>query len=200
MKQFTGPDFKPVQRVDASRDEWARIVNEKHGPCRVTGEVKNVDMAHYVARSQRGDDVPDNVFPLRHDLHMLWHDRGKGWEEIAHAIRHAMTPAEKRYVIAKKSRFWLDKNYPAGDADLCASCRKPKNAVTRLEPAARRKRWSILVPADGEDGAAVLDALVDACAAELLEDLGYEDGTPRYFPLCAVLTDWLQSRQVRRAA
>lgn len=177
------PDWRPVARKDASRDEWARIVTEKMGPCRVSGDLHGIDYAHYVSRSQRGDDVPANIFPLSHDLHMRYHDRSPGWEEIAAAIRHSMTPVEKAYVIAKKSRAWLDRMYPPGDLDLCAKCRKPLRSKITREPARKRKYWKLLVPADCEDGAVVLDSLVESAR----EKIGRAVGTPEYYSLCEAL-------------
>lgn len=197
MTTFTGPDFKQAGRHVASRSEWDRIVLAKAGPCRGCG-APGESFHHLVSRSLRGDDTEANIVPLCGDgvrgCHGALETHTAGWEAIGHAVRHSLTPLELQYVLAKKGRKWIDRYLPAGDLDLCANCRKPKSLKTS-EPRRKRKRWSILVPDDGEDGASTLDALVEACAVELRDDLGYEVGTPHYFPLVAVLTDWLQSRR-----
>ena len=185
-------DPKPDARIVASADEWHGIVGQKFGPCRVTGETTgHIDMAHLVSRGQRGDDIPDNLIPLRHDLHMILHDHSPGWEEIAHAIRHSLTPAETAYIVSKKSRWWLNKTYPKGDVSLCARCKRVMDAAERPQEAPqaprKRKRYVITVPDDAEDGADVLDALIDLHRARLAPELGWTDDVPPYYVLAAVL-------------
>ena len=194
MEKTVGTDFKSPARKVASRSEWEAIVAEKMGPCRVSGDMTNIDMAHLVSRAQRGDDVPANIIPLRHDLHMILHDHSAGWEEIASAVRHSLTPIERQYVSAKKGKWYLDRNYPHADTGLCARCKKPKAAARTPEQRRNRKRVVVTVPDDAENGAQILDVLVESCRDELKEPLGYRDDTPAYYIYTAVLADWLSSR------
>ena len=187
------PDPRPEARIVATEDEWHGIVAQKMGPCRVTGETTGLDMAHLVSRAQRGDDVPDNIIPLRHDLHMILHDHSPGWEEVAHAIRHSLTPAETTYVVAKKSRWWLNRMYPKGDTNLCDRCKRPvkEKTLKELSEPRKRKRWVVTVPDDAEDGADVLDTLVQAHRDRLSKQLGWDEGVGSYFVLAAVLSEGL---------
>lgn len=194
------PDPRPEQRIVADQQEWGRIYMLKYGPCRVTGEFeqgRTIDLAHLVSRAQRGDDVPDNIIPLRHDLHMILHDHSPGWEEIAHAVRHSLTPAETAYIVAKKSRWWLNKMYPKGDEKLCASCRKrlesdEEKAERKSQPPRPRKRWVVTVPDDAEDGADVLDTLVEAHRQRLASVLGWDNDVGAYYVVVSALSEALQ--------
>jgi hypothetical protein len=75
------------------------------------------------------------------------------------------------------------------EPDVCPHCgqakaRRPHLAAVPGEAPRRRKSWTIQVPDDGEDGAAILDILVD----DLSPILGY-DVIPntRYFTAVAAL-------------
>lgn len=60
----------PYRRRTASRRQWAAIIREKTGPCRVCGSEQNgrvetrIHLHRLVSRPRGGDDVPDNVVPL----------------------------------------------------------------------------------------------------------------------------------------
>lgn len=55
---------------------------------------------------------------------------------------------------------------------------------------------TIKVPKDErEDGAEVLQTLIDECRKELAEPMGWSDNVPAYFVVSAVLADWLSGRE-----
>lgn len=188
------PDPKPAGRHVEDRDGWEQIVLEKAGPCRgCEGQAQSFH--HLVPRSLRGDDTAANVVPLcghgTTGCHGALENHTGGWEQIAHAVRHSLSPLELQYIVAKKSRSWLDRYYPAGEAGLCERCKRPKRSQEPRSAPRRRKRWIVTVPDDGEDGAAVLDGLVDAARPLVAEALDYAADVPAYFVLSAVLADWL---------
>ena len=192
---MSAPDPKPAARHVATREEWEAICDAKGGPCRLGSGSHWVDYAHLVPRAQGGDDVPDNLFPLGHEAHMLYHNRGKGWHLVAHAIRASLTNAEKEYVIRKKGWNWLNENYPASDiGPVCPKCRRPVKAEKsgELEKPRPRKTLTIRVPDDAENGSAIFKELVAACGDALTEALGYTGDTPPYFVLVAVMHNYLQ--------
>lgn len=107
---------KPERRVKDRHAGRTKLLLE--GRCRACGRSYGigVSMHHLVNRSQGGDDVADNLVPLCGDgtrgCHGALTDHRRGWERIAAALRHNLTPAEKRYIITHKSAEWLDTHYP----------------------------------------------------------------------------------------
>lgn len=193
---MTRTDFKDPARKVASRKEWDAIVGEKDGPCRCCGG-KRESFHHLVPRSQRGDDVAANVVSLcgsgTTGCHGILTQRLAGWQVVAAAIRHSLTPLEERYVVAKKGRWWLDREYPHSDDGLCAKCRKPRAPKRTDGEPRKRKRWVVSVPDDAENGAEVLDALLAAARLKLRsQGLDVRDDTPPYFVLVPVFHDWLE--------
>lgn len=196
MTTFT-PDPKPESRHVADRDEWDRIVLAKAGPCRGCG-APGETFHHLVPKgNHRGDDVAANIVPLcghgTVGCHGALECHTSGWEEVAHAVRHSLTPLEKQYVVAKKSHAWLDRYYPAGETKLCAKCRRPiKEKPADFEPP-RRRRWiKMEVPDDAENGKAIWDELTTACGEALSTALGYDGDTPAYYVHTAVMGLFLQ--------
>ena len=185
------PDPKPAARHVATTEEWERIIDLKGGPCRAGTGSYWVDYAHVVPRSQGGDDLPDNIIPLGHIAHMLYHDKRKGWEHVAHKIRASLTTGEVLYVLRKKGQDWLNKHYPMRTTGpLCSKCRKP--AATQksggMEKPRSRKRYGFQVPADkAEDGADILDGMVDRARELLAEPLGYGPTTPKFYVISSAL-------------
>ncbi len=108
----SSPDPRPEARHVATRSEWAEIAVVKHGPCRACGSL-NIELHHLVPRSQRGSDTAMNIIPLCSDCHRCFTDRSHAWDEVAGAIRRSLQADEVGYVLAKKSRWWLDRMYPA---------------------------------------------------------------------------------------
>ena len=190
------PDPKPIARHVATRAEWERIVAAKDGPCRSCGG-RRESFHHAVPRSLGGDDVEANIIPLcgsgTTGCHGIYETRQAGWEIVAAAIRHSLTTLEERYIVAKKGKWWLDKNLPHADTGLCARCKRTKASKAPAERR-NRKRVVVTVPDDAENGAQILDVLVESCRDELKEPLGYRDDTPAYYIYTAVLADWLSSR------
>lgn len=191
------PDPKPEGRRVASRDQWTEIVAEKVGPCRGCGKEYGPgdSFHHLVPKSLRGDDVASNIIVLCGDgtrgCHGALENHTGAWEEIAHAVRHSLTPLELQYVIAKKSRAFLDRMYPAGDTVLCARCKRPVRSQGPREAPRKRKRWQISVPDDAEDGAEILDTLVEEARKRLAPVLGWNADVGAFYVLSAVLADWL---------
>jgi hypothetical protein len=88
---------------------------------------------------------------------------------------------------------------PGREAERCPVCGKLKRQTVEHEhepgPKRPRKSWTIQVPADEEDGATVLDELVEGCA----EVFGHDEYTSklrRYFTVVAALTVVLQNREL----
>ena len=177
MSTFT-PDPKPEARHVANRDEWNAIILAKMGVCRGCGQ-HGEEFHHLVSRAQRGDDVAGNIVPLCKLCHLAITDHLAGWEEIAQEVRHSLTPNERAYIVAKKSRAWLQRSYPAGAVALCARCRKPlaPEKPGELEKPRPRKTLTIRVPADAENGSAIFKELVAACGESLSAALGYDADT-----------------------
>lgn len=128
------PDFKDPVRVVDKDAGWEKVEGE--AKCRSCGKALGtvrqgahpllaLNRAHFVPKGQRGDDVPNNIFPLGGSgttgCHGIQTSRNPGlnchgvqtsFEQVMAAVRRTMLPSERQYVIAKKSRAWLDKHYP----------------------------------------------------------------------------------------
>ena len=95
---------KPYRRQVASRKQWARIVAEKTGPCRVCGSVENgrmeskIQLHHLVPRSRGGDDTLDNIVPLCRRCHELV---TIGDTQSVRKLAGNMLPAEVAYLERK---------------------------------------------------------------------------------------------------
>jgi hypothetical protein len=85
-----------------------------------------LNRAHLVGKGQRGDDVLNNLIPLGGSgttgCHGIQTSRNPGLncsgvyttiEQVLTAIRRTMLPQERQYIIAKKSRAWLETSYPS---------------------------------------------------------------------------------------
>ncbi len=79
---------------------------------------------------------------------------------------------------------------PLGPASrpVCPGCHRPlphpKDETDKREKSRRRKTWTVTVPDDGEDGALVLDTLLEECRALFAHD---ESVNTRYFSLVQAL-------------
>ncbi len=106
-------DPRPEARHVANSREWAEIVTAKLDLCRVCHwPGPDLELHHLVPRSQRGGDVAANIIPLCPHCHRWYTDREKPWRRVAAVIRRSLTPDEIAYVLAAKSRWWLDRMYP----------------------------------------------------------------------------------------
>jgi hypothetical protein len=128
------PDPKPARRIvdlDAGYDKI-----EAEGKCRAGGKplatvrqgahpMKSLNRAHLIGKGQRGDDTPNNLIPLggsgttgchgiqtSRNVGMNCHGVVTSYEQVVAAIRKTMRPEERQYIIAKKSRAWLEQTYP----------------------------------------------------------------------------------------
>lgn len=197
IHQGARPDWKPSARERATRNEWEHLRGEKLGPCRACGGAGQ-HLHHVVPRSVGGDDRSENLIPLCHICHETYH-RANDNGIVAGNIRGSLTNVEAAYVVAKRGKWWLDANYPEwrfegeGGA-LCAKCKRPRKPVKR-EAARPRKRWQISVPADAEDGADVLDGLIDLARERLQEQLGHTEDVPAYYVLVPVLASFLHDER-----
>lgn len=189
------PDPKPSGRHVATRTEWEQLRALKlNGPCRGCGGAPD-QLHHCVPRGVGGDDEADNLIPVCYVCHDAHHAANN--EAVTASIRASFTPAELWYMWTVKSKAWVDRVYPqpaapapADESNLCSRCRKPRVQRAKLDKARPRKRWVLTVPADAENGADVLDALIPAAAARM--ELGYDEATPAYFVVVAALAQAAQ--------
>lgn len=125
------PDPKPAARTVDPDAGMAKI--EAEGRCRACQKplltvrqgahpLVSLQRAHLVGRGVRGDDIDHNLIPLGAACHSIQHTRNAAanchgvitsHEEVVREIRRSMRPEERQYVIAKKSRSWLEANYPS---------------------------------------------------------------------------------------
>lgn len=83
-------DPKPERRI---RDSGAiRSKVESEPLCRTGCGEKATDGHHVLLRSQRGDDLPENILPLCHRCHRDYHDARIGLQ---------LSLEEKLYVLTK---------------------------------------------------------------------------------------------------
>ncbi len=186
------PDPKAAARHVATREEWKDLVREKAAPCRVCGSLIGLEMHHLVNRSQQGDDVADNLIPLCIAHHGLITRRDHA---TAHAVRASLTPEEAAYCAAKKSWAWLDERYPEGGGVLCSRCKRPVRAQEPRSAPRKRSRWQCSVPDDEEDGAAILDELIQSARERLAPLMGWSGDVAAYYVLVAVLHFFLTSNK-----
>jgi hypothetical protein len=128
------PDPKPAARVVDTAFGYDKI--EAEGKCRACGKVlatvrqgahpiAALNRAHLVGKGVRGDDVDNNVIPLGgsgstgcHGIQtsgnagLNCHGVKTSHGQVVQAIRKTMRPEERQYIIAKKSRAWLEQHYP----------------------------------------------------------------------------------------
>ena len=64
-------DFKPVKRIVDHEAKDRKLAADS--VCRCGCGRRASDGHHILLRSQRGDDVEDNVMPLAHECHMRYH-------------------------------------------------------------------------------------------------------------------------------
>jgi 5-methylcytosine-specific restriction endonuclease McrA len=105
-------------RHKATKDEWARIVKQKVGPCRVCCDpISNghgfpvVEFHHLVSRAQGGDDVADNVIPLCNPCHEQVTRRNP--VDLG-CIRVSMTDGEYAYVVGKLGEGGMERLFGVG--------------------------------------------------------------------------------------
>lgn len=79
--------------------------------------------------------------------------------------------------------------------DLCPECNRPKRKPIEHEPGEKRRKktWTVKVPDDKEDGALVLDILVEEVAAQFGID-HYTSALKRYYVIQPALTYIMQNK------
>lgn len=131
---------------------------------------------HRKRRSQGGGDDPVNVIEIPDALHERIHQEPEWAYENGLLVREWQDPAEVQIRLPED----------------VVTVKKPKKA--KSDTPRPRAVVSIKVPKDNqEDGAEVLQTLIDECRKELSGSMGWKDDVPVYFVLCAVLADWLAS-------
>ena len=134
---------------------------------------------HRKRRSQGGDDSPTNVIAIPDELHNWIHANPEKAYQLGLLVRSTDDPAEIEITLPP---------------DLVQM--KKTRAKVERKPAPPRNRATIgiHVPKDErEDGAGILDDLVQMARDQLCEAMGWEDDVPPYFVLVAVLHDWLNT-------
>jgi len=132
---------------------------------------------HRKLRSQGGGDEPYNILIVGDEIHSWIHaNPEKAWE-LGWIVPSWEDPANVSVAIPEE----------------ILKLKKPRE--TKPEKPRNRAVVSIRVPKDErENGAEVLDTLIDECRKELLaEDFNdaWTEKVPAYFVLVAVLHDWL---------
>ena len=128
---------------------------------------------HRKRRSQGGDDSPVNTLGIPDALHGWIHENPEKAYELGLLVKSHDDPAEIMVTIPEEF------------------AKKPRK---KREASRNRAVVSIRVPKDNrEDGAEVLETLIDAAREQISPVLGYDGDVPAYFVLTAVLADWLNS-------
>jgi len=114
---------------DAALDDWRagrapnprpvrRLVDPTAGrrkcgdgaECRLCPSRRELERHHLVPRSQRGDDVDENLVPLCAPCHRLVTENDP---EALALLRGRLWPEEEAYVARKKGWGWLERRYGA---------------------------------------------------------------------------------------
>lgn len=87
----------------------------------------------------------------------------------------------------------LDPHGDHGSDEVCPTCKRSRRKRVALPPGEKRKRksWTVKVPDDAEDGADVLDTLVEEIADNW--NMQYESATGRYHVLVPALYAVIQN-------
>lgn len=117
------PDPKPPRRIKDPQAGAEKTRREAR--CRICGApgvyytdanphgMTKLTRHHLVPRSQRGDDVDDNLVPLCGDGTTGCHSDIEEYRYGARvALRAHLFAPEVDYVVAKRGREWLEKSYP----------------------------------------------------------------------------------------
>ena len=130
---------------------------------------------HRKRRSQGGDDSPTNILLLPQEVHAWVHDNPDKAYKLGWLVKSHDDPTE------------ISVQIPEELVKIAKSREKRQK-----EEARQRAVVSIRVPKDErEDGAKVLDELIDQCRFKLAPLKSYDEDVPAYFVLVDVLYDWL---------
>jgi 5-methylcytosine-specific restriction endonuclease McrA len=113
---------KPYRRRVASAKQWARIVAEKIGPCRVCGQAAynggdfpQVQFHHVVKRADGGDDVAENIIPLCLTCHDLVTRR---MPATCLVMLLSLEPDEHAYMIERGGKLYAERGYGLKASEL----------------------------------------------------------------------------------
>lgn len=103
------------RRKVASAKQWAAILSEKAGPCRVCCDANQngakfpmVQLHHVVTRQNGGDDVADNIVPLC----LIDHDAITRRDATAsRALLESLTDAEYAYMVQRGGEGYAERAY-----------------------------------------------------------------------------------------
>lgn len=136
---------------------------------------------HRKRRSQGGDDSPVNVIAIPDELHSWIHENPEKAYQLGLLVRSTDDPAEVEITLP---------------ADLISVKKTKAPRERKPEKPRNRVNVTVNVPKDErEDGAGILDDLLQQAREMLVEPMGWEDDVPAYFVLVAVLHDWLTGQQ-----
>lgn len=128
---------------------------------------------HRKRRSQGGDDSPVNVIGLPDYLHQWVHDNPEKAYELGLLVKSHDDPSEVELTIPE---------------DVIKKPRAKKQEAPR-----QRTVVSVRVPKDErEDGADVLQTLIDENRKKYAPELGWDEDVPDYYVLTACLAKTLQ--------
>lgn len=107
------PNPRPARRII---DQAAgRVKCGEGAECRLCGVRRLLERHHLVPRSQRGDDVDENIVPLCGGFTDGCHRLITENDPAALALlRGRLWPEEEAYVARKRGWGWLEQRYPAG--------------------------------------------------------------------------------------
>ena len=135
---------------------------------------------HRKLRSQGGGEEPYNILKVEDELHTWIHENPEAAMELGWIVPSWEDPANVSVAIPEE----------------ILKPKKPRE--TKSEKTRSKTVVSVRVPKDEhENGAEVLDTLIDECRKSLLAeefDEAWTEKVPAYFVLVAVLHDWLSSR------
>lgn len=207
VKLVTGPAYKVGPRcANPSCDHWAddahHIVRRSHlggkGEDRNWVVVDGVTIANIC-----GLCVPchRDVTGMTggHRAAIVLHDNRWWWYVVDPDGNYAIKTTKLRAVgLLDPHPPTLDEaehasQHDASEPGVCPTCGQArKRRVGASAPARRRKTWVVNVPDDSEDGAEVLDTLID----DLALVLGYDPGpSARYFVLVPALVSAQMNRK-----
>jgi 5-methylcytosine-specific restriction endonuclease McrA len=94
-------------RTVANRQEWARIVAEKRGPCRICGTLSGIfEFHHILPRSQGGSDCASNVVCLCRECHSdVTHRKQAALDTLAAKL----TDDEYAYIVQVRGEGGLER-------------------------------------------------------------------------------------------
>jgi hypothetical protein len=175
-RSFLGGDFWWVQVPGAKDSDPTIVIRNVVGLC----------WHHHedVTGSKGGHKAWIKWVPETQSLLWMEDDGYDHWLQTG--TLHLPTPSEE-------ARPRMDR-----EAERCPTCGKLKTKEHKdhePQPKRARKSWTIKVPADHEDGAAILDELVEGCAEVFGHD-EYTSALRRYYTVVQALTVVLQNREL----